>query len=747
VAKIPQAARQEPTALGQSDDSSTSAALRSVLPTSRPIVAVVTVAWLAEALLVARGKPSLYEADWSTIRFGLLFLTWFWVTVGWLLQGTALTWRRSMDQSTGLRRCLLWLALAVPSAMALIAYIVSWGLFIRSGRLANLETGRLLLFNARQLGDYLVAAEPVQLMTGAAIVLLSLVVVPWFLSWSVSPQRLTRCPRPARALVGWTLLTLVTLTAWNHFPIEASVLRRSVRVHALSHGLNPTFSLYVSNLEANNVGRIRPDLDVSRLHPLRPATDTLDAGPPADVPAVRPSVIFVAVESLRHDAIHQRHQGKEILPNINQLAHGGLHLTRAYSQSTHSDYSDTCLVSSLYPLRSLRHHYYSPSDPWPKTLIYDLLKNYGYTTAIISSQNERWGRMADFLQTDGLDYFYHPETSRAATMVSSMDPGFSREVRLGGLVAGKFPDAHTTDQAIQWISERISAAQPYFLSINLQSSHFPYLMPDEVPRPFQPCELDPRISFVDYPIEQVTSVRNAYFNAIHECDRQIGRLVAALRDLGQLENTILVVTGENGEAFHECGCVTHARDPVEPAIHVACVIHAPQWLTPRVDDYPFEHVDLVPTVCGLLKLPAHPNWQGIDVLAADRTPAAERLTFCHVLSSLSYSDSVTLGGRWKLTLDRRSGSVTLYDVALDPGQRHDLAAERPELAQRLREALRRWRAQQLAYYHFPTYYLSYYPPAPPRWDEIATPQGAPPPAADASAARTVSDSTIKRQPG
>jgi arylsulfatase A-like enzyme len=452
----------------------------------------------------------------------------------------------------------------------------------------------------------------------------------------------------------------------------------------------------------------------------------------------------VAVESLRSDVIYQWHQGKEILPNINGLARNGVQLTRAYSQSTHSDYADPCLVSSLYPLRALRHHYYGPRDPWPVTRIYDVLKPLGYSTAIISSQNEAWGGMDHFLQSQHLDLFLHPETRPADTMVADRDPGFAREVRLGGLVAGKFPDAYTADQAIAWIREQAAADKPFFLSMNLQSSHFPYLMPDHVPRPFQPARLSSNVSFVDYPPEETETVRNAYFNAIHECDRQIGRLVAALTELQKLDNTILVVTGENGEAFHECGSVTHASNPVEPAIHVACVIHAPKFLEARVEDYPFEHVDLVPTVLGITEeglaelgttsqdvasqgvagpetaalgvaeLDRHPNFQGINIFSVERPALDERLLFCHVLSSLAEADSVLLAGRWKLTHDYRSNEQSLYDVVDDPGQTRNLISTHDQIADRLRAALAEWRQRQLAYYQHPAYYLNYYPPPPPR---------------------------------
>ncbi len=689
--------------------------LRYVLPPSRPLGLLAGVAFAAEAFLISVKRPNIYTTDRYTLIFGLVFLAWFWLTVAWVLDRVGRVWRRQFERADRSGRLLLTIALALGLATAFLAYATSWGLFFRSGRFANLETGRFVLFNVKHLWSYLVAAEPSQLMLGGLVLSAAFAGLPGLLYWSVAPQRSDAERATRRSVVAWMIVSGITLLTWNAVPGEESVLRRADRLHALKYGLNPSFSLYISHLEATLKGHITPDLAVEKLTPLR--TQQAADLPSAGDGTAPPSIIFVAVESLRHDMIYRRHQNQEILPHVNRLARAGLQLTKAYAESTHSDYADVCLVSSLYPLRTLRHHYYTPSDPWPKTLIYDLLKPRGYATAIISSQNEAWGGMDHFLASDQLDLFYHPETSDAATMVSDLDPGFSREVRLGSLVAGKFPDAHTTGQAIAWVRAQVAAGRPFFLSMNLQSSHFPYLMPDDVPRPFQPCRLDPHISFVEYPIEQVETVRHAYYNAIHECDRQIGRLVAALEELGQLENTILVVTGENGESFHECQSVTHARDPVEPAIHIAWVIHAPGRITPRVDDYPCEHVDLVPTVLALAGMPSHPNFQGRDLLADDREPAEQRLTFCHVLSSLAEADAVTLGGRWKLTHDRRSDRLTLFDVEHDPGEQHNLISSEPELSARLQWALATWRQQQLAYYHYPAYYLSYYPPAPPRWDD------------------------------
>ena len=682
-------------------------------PVGSKLFAMVLVCWVVELFLVARCATSIYETSWIPILFAVAYVGCFWMCCG-LVGKLSVGFLRTHFERSARQGAVILAIVTFAYVTALLVYASTWVMFFQAGRFPDIEAARFVLWNHRLLAHYVLAAEPHYLVLAALVVLATIVTVP-AVFWFHARQR-PSSTHQRQFIIGVVVMLAAARGLWNALPREESMLRAVDRIHALRFGVHPSLSLLLAYYHNQNPDPIPDCLSAEDLVPIE-----LPAASPSRTTVPAYSVIFVAVESLRHDVIDLHHQGQAVLPNINSLTRSGAHFTRAYAQSTHSDYADVCLVSSLYPLRTQEHHYYNPSDPWPRTLIYDVLKPLGYATAIISSQNERWGGMADFLDSPSLDLFYHPETAGRATMrVDDRDPGFAREVKSGALVAGKFPDSHTTDRAIDWISEQVAADRRFFLSMNLQSSHFPYLMPADCPRPFQPCELKPSVTFVSYPEEETPLVRNAYYNAIHECDRQIGRLVAALRRLGQLEKTILVVTGENGEAFHECGTVNHARQPVEPALHVACVIHAPALLAEGTQSYPFEHVDLVPTVLGLLNIPSHPNFQGIDVFAKNRPPLSERLTYSHVNSSLAHADTVTLAGRWKLTYhyDR---PATLHDIANDPLESTDLAGTYAVFAGQLGELLSNWRKRQLAYYHYPRHYLQYYPPKPPRWNADIVP--------------------------
>lgn len=679
-----------------------------------PIALLALIGLAVEAVFLTRAPDHVFRAGGAASLFAGLFLVWFWLTVGWLLWFAA-RWCYSAGDDSPRRPGGRAVRLTVIGGTVLLAlfYLASWGLFLQSGRFANLEVVRFVLVNPRMLVNYLVIAQPTDLLLVGVFAILLFFGLPFFFRWTARSQ--WKLPptddNPASShRLFWMLTTVLLLCLDLTVGNDLSWQRRTLRQDALKHCLNPMIALAVTAVESLTEERIEPCLDESELEPISARQWT----PPPN--GKKPSVIVLLVEALRHDVVHLRHQGCEVTPNLNKLARNGLELTRAYAESTHSDYSDVCTVSSLYPLRTRQHHYYRQSDPWPKTIIYDALKPAGYATAIISSQNEAWGAIEKFLESPNLDLFYHPQRSNVASSTAWRDLGFAHERRMGTLVAGKFADSHTTDTAIDWIRRQTERERPFVLCMNFQSSHFPYPLPEGCDRPFQPCELDPDIMFLRYPKEKTHIVRNAYYNGLYECDRQLGRLVAALRELGRLDDTILVVTGDNGEAFHENGRVVgHAREPFEPAVHIACVYHGPKFINPAVEDYPFEHVDLVPTVFGLMGWPCHPNFQGIDVLSPERPPLDERLLFFHVSSPASRSEAVLLAGRWKFHLNHDTGGHSLFDLAADSNELHDVADRHPVLAERLRTVLSTWRERQLAYYHYPTYYQRYFPPVPPRW--------------------------------
>jgi arylsulfatase A-like enzyme len=694
-----------------------------------PILATIGLtAAVVEGLLLLKAPFHVYSAGGPIPWLTALFFVWFWFTLSWVIYGLA---RACTSVRTRYGR---WAGLSCELAVGLLAtamlmmHIASWGLYLRTGRFANLEGFIFIAVNpSATIWSDLTVVERLSIsLLGLGGVVAS-GASPWIIrrianqTWNAPTSETTPLQQPWLTPVkAWQFTTVILLIPGLLIANDQSGHRKMTRMDALKNSVNPPLTLALSGIEILLSEPIEPCLNVADLTPLSAGKNWTPTTAPSG--AKHPSVIILAVESLRADTIHLRHQGREVMPHLNRLAEAGVHFTNAYAQSTHSDYADVCIVSSLYPLRTRRHHYYRRADPWPKTLAFDLFKQAGHQTAIISSQNESWGSMDQFLETPNLDLFYDAQRSGARSYISSRDPGFAHEIAIGSLSAGRLEDHHTMDKAIEWVKGRHAADEPFFLSMNFQSSHFPYELPENVETPFQPAHLDSDVTFMYHPPEKTPQVRNAYYNGIHHCDRQIGRMVETLRELDRLDDVILVVLGENGEAFHENGSVGHAREPVEPVIHAATVLHCPRLLTPMQEPYPVQHIDILPTVCGLMNWPSHPNFQGIDVFSSARPPLEDRALYFHVNSAAAQAEAVQLAGRWKYQINHRSGETALYDLSRDPGESTDLTSTEPELAKRMHTALTEWRSRQLAYYHFPQFYESGYPPSAPRlslWDGAA----------------------------
>lgn len=660
----------------------------------------------AEAAALSAVPDNMYQTNGVLTLMVVPFLAWYWAAMGWMVWGVT---RGLASMCRSLPNWMRWGALSLWGGIltvGLALYLISWGFYFHSSQFLNWEAIRFLVGNFHLLWLYVRQTEGralagagalVVLVMGAGIFLRRHVIVA---RWPVDVTRRLNWRRRCT----WYFLGLVWVTMLCAGQNTTDLSLTARRAQAFRIGLNPAMTMAITWIESVLDEKIEPCLDAAQLQPL--ARDGWWTRPVSI--SNRVNVIFVTIESMRHDVVLMRHQGHEIVPNVNALAREGLRLTRAYAPATQTDYSTAALFSSLYPLWSRRHLYFSSKYPWPKVLIYDVLKRAGYATAMISSQEAGWGGMDHFLRSGGLDLFYDPTTAGVAPSSSAAPPGEP-------LWANNIPDAQTAEQCISWIRQHAGKSTPFFLAVNLQSSHFPYTLPAGAESVFHPATVDSSVQFLRYPREKTEAVRNAYYNALHEADRQLGRLVAALRQTGQLDNTILIVCGDHGQAFNENGYVTHAREPIEPVARTACVLYAPRFLQPAEDDYPVELIDLVPTVLSMLGLPDVPNFQGINFLGADRPPLEERLLFLHAENPLARCDAVLLAGRWKYVFDRKAKTKKLFDVVADPNEQRDLRAERPELAEQLQQVLSTWRRRQLAYYTYPTYYERYYPPRPPGW--------------------------------
>ena len=608
-----------------------------------------------------------------------------------------------MNRKPGLSPWIRWGAGIAATAVAwllIFAYLTSWGIFRATGRFLDPVTFSILRANAVQSVQHVAHMAPVLLVAVPIVSLLASVVVTVLL-----PRLALRVDRRNAQRV--MILTIVVLMACVGAGWAGSryTVTQMYKVGGLSR-VGPLMALALDG--ARYLAQRSDPMHRAPAVPLeqRPLVAMQEYLASVDTAAVQPyNVIVLVVESLRNDQLRATGGRREVMPTVDSIARQARVFSRNYTQSSHSDYADLAILSSHYPLRSPRYHIYPENPTYPRVLIYDVLKALGYHVGVFSSQNESWSGMINYLRTGSIDRLLHAETYEGPTQVPRNDPEFHRFVR-GSKRSGKIDDRFTVSEAIEWIDGL--GAEPFFIYMNLQNSHVPYEIPADFPVRFGTGKVSFPLQFGYFPPDSVDAVMNLYANSLAYVDAQIARLVRHLQAAGLWERTILVVTGDTGQAFFEHGFAGHANALYDEVMRVPLIVRSPD-IEPGTDDRLAQHVDVPPSVLHLIGLPPHPSFQGRDLFADEGVEPVEKRYAFLVVQAAAHQYAI-VDGRFKLIFDAGTGAHLLYDLQKDPAETEDLSDVRTADLRRLALRLHAWRRAQLEYYQDPMLHGGWYPP-------------------------------------
>jgi arylsulfatase A-like enzyme len=190
---------------------------------------------------------------------------------------------------------------------------------------------------------------------------------------------------------------------------------------------------------------------------------------------------------------------------------------------------------------------------------------------------------------------------------------------------------------------------------------------------------------------------------VSQLDAKVGEMVAALDETGQRQDTLVVFTSDNGgiESLKNAyvgdvpdSPLNSENDPLrgqkntlwEGGVRVCAFANWPGVLTPRKCSAVIHAADWFPTLAGLLELQQRQSlgWDGIDrwgaITGSGNAARPKPLCIVHTSGRAMYESNEH--GDWKLIL-RKKGPAELYDIATDPFEEHDLAAEQPDAVARL----------------------------------------------------------------
>ncbi len=287
-----------------------------------------------------------------------------------------------------------------------------------------------------------------------------------------------------------------------------------------------------------------------------------------------------------------------------------------------------------------------------------------------------------------------------ATQTRGQQPGYGRS----GLKDEQHKDGKNARQVSKWLNDATHGDKPFFMACGIQKPHVPFLAPDEYfdmyPKAdlkFQPASLEfwehvPKIAQTkryegfgfEFGVEN-DDLRRDYIQSYHACisfiDAQIGVVLSALKQSGQWENTIVVLTSDHGYLLGErfmWGKVML----FETCNRVPLVVRVPGQTTPgSISEGLVELVDLFPTLVELCDVTPPADLQGRSIVDMLRDPAVggKEVAFTVVTRGTNLGKAIRTQ-RYHYTLWQTGEE--LYDLIADPREDENLAGV-PEYARTL----------------------------------------------------------------
>jgi N-acetylgalactosamine-6-sulfatase len=435
------------------------------------------------------------------------------------------------------------------------------------------------------------------------------------------------------------------------------------------------------------------------------------------VESARPNIVLIVADDLGYADV-ACFGGKAVpTPHLDALARSGVKMTRFYAASAVCSPTRASILTGRYPLRyDIRRHFPDDASHLPRGVVTlpALLRAGGYATAHVG----KW-------HLGGLHVGH--AANRAASIPGPREHGFDhylcqieqspprgqlaaerRLYRDGGTCLLRddqpVPESdpyfrmHLTDilgaEAIRLVEQFHRAGRPFFLNLWHLVPHLPYEPGSE---PHWSATAAPGIS----------DNQHRFRSMVAHMDATIGALVKRLDELGLRENTLVVVTSDNGAVYEgDVGPLKAGKtDLHEGGIRVPMIASWPRRIPAGSSSAAVAAtIDLLPTLCSAagISVPEAAKVDGLDLMPrlaprGDERPGARGPLFWqldlygkmqrHEPKPRPYATEAVSEGRWKL-LTADAKPLELFDLEADVGETTNLLDRHPDIVTRLAAEVR-----------------------------------------------------------
>jgi arylsulfatase A-like enzyme len=466
-------------------------------------------------------------------------------------------------------------------------------------------------------------------------------------------------------------------------------------------------------------------------------TDPRDAVREAAGP---PNVILISLDTTRADHLGAYGYPGSISPSFDALAAGGTLFTRSIATSSWTSPSHASFFTGIAPSHIGASFAHMSTRRWIKLpagamTLAELFKGSGYhTAAFIGGPTLRAffgfdqgfdiydARRAHYISARSNDIFFARRIRWLLNIprhryLRFLDPPFlalANYLHDEGYRPSTDLNARMSDgakrwdidaeevnhKAFRWLDRR--PPSPFFLFVHYFDPHDPY---EPLP-PFLPEGYDPAAGFINQTglmeavlkdgekitPEEARAIVPGYDGEIARMDHHMGRLLDRLDEERYLENSIVAVVSDHGEAFGEHGLIFHGHHLYEGLTRMAFLLAGRGIPAGRVEDLPVSGIDLAPTLLDLAGLSVTGAFEGRSLRPLLEGDTMEPVPlFAEVFGGRrnfpeweAFAEgrvSVEMEG-FKMIRDL-AGEVRLYDIRRDPGETDNIVASRADVSERL----------------------------------------------------------------
>ncbi len=428
-----------------------------------------------------------------------------------------------------------------------------------------------------------------------------------------------------------------------------------------------------------------------------------------------PNFVFIVVDDLGWADVKCNYPGSfHDTPYIDRLADNGIRFTQAYAANPVCSPTRAALMTGKHPNRVNITDWIPGKDPKNRPLlgpqdgtelaleeitIAEKLKEAGYKTFFAG----KWhlGDTGFFPEDQGFDINkggHHRGSPPGGYYAPYNNP------KLEDGPEGEYLPDRLTNESIEFLNS--TGENPFLLYLSFYTVHTPIQAARDLVEKYQSRREEMDIDEVPHKKEgegwtKLIQENPAYGSMVEAMDRNVGRLVRALKEKGLDQNTWIIFTSDNG------GLSTLSRKNAptsngplragkgwcyEGGIRVPLIISGPEITSPgRTTGQPAVSMDYFTTVLNLAGIEHHSNdgFNLVPLLTGEQATGRETLFwhFPHYHGSAWKPGSALRHGDWKLVVHYESNQTELFNLADDPGEETNLAESMPGKTAELKKIL------------------------------------------------------------